>query len=61
MPKGTKVAKCVEDVMAQGKSKVSAIKICQKSTGMSYATGKKSKSRKTTVRGRYNRRKLKGG
>ena len=57
MPKGTKVAKCVEDVMAQGKSKVSAIKICQKSTGQSYMTGRKSKK---TVRGRYNRKKLKG-
>ena len=45
MPKGTKVANCVAKV-APSKGKVSAIKICQKSTGMSYATGKKSKHSK---------------
>ena len=43
MPKGTKVHSCVQKVMKQGKSKVSAIKICQKSTGQSYKTGRKSK------------------
>jgi hypothetical protein len=46
MPKGTKVAKCVSDVMKQGKDKVAAIKICQDSTGQAYSTGKKSKARK---------------
>lgn len=30
-------------VMASGKSKVSAIKICQSETGQSYKTGKKKK------------------
>jgi len=45
MPEGTKIARCVHDVMAKGHSKVSAIKICQASTGMSYQTGKPSKHR----------------
>lgn len=45
MPQGTKVAKCVGDVMKQGHDKVSAIRICQTSTGMSYQTGKPSKSK----------------
>lgn len=49
MPKGTKVHRCVQKVMRSGKSKPSAIKICQKSTGQSYMTGKpvrkKSKTR----------------
>jgi len=44
MPKGTKVYRCVHDI-APKKGKVSAIKICQKSTGMSYMTGKKSKKK----------------
>ena len=44
MPKGTKVYRCVQKVQAQGKSKASAIRICQESTGQSYKTGKKSKS-----------------
>jgi len=43
MPKGTKVYKCVHDLIKKGRSKVSAIRICQKSTGMSYKTGEKSK------------------
>lgn len=46
MPKGTKVAKCVKKVQAQGKSKGSAIAICQKATGKSYATGRKPKSKR---------------
>ena len=46
MPEGTKVARCVHEVMAKSNlSKVSAIRICQKSTGMSYQTGKPSKAR----------------
>lgn len=45
MPKGTKVSRCVEKVSrTMGKDK--AIPICQKSTGLSYATGKKPKSKK---------------
>lgn len=44
MPEGTKVAKCVKDVQKKGKGKVSAIKICQTSTGQSYQTGKPSKA-----------------
>lgn len=43
MPKGTKVARCVEKVK---KTKGSlAYAICQKSTGQSYATGKKLKKK----------------
>lgn len=42
MPKGTKVARCVEKV--KGKKGVNAYAVCQKATGMSYATGKKLKS-----------------
>ena len=45
MPKGTKVARCVKDVQKKGKGKVFAIKICQVSTGLSYASGKKPKSK----------------
>jgi hypothetical protein len=48
MPEGTKVAKCVADLMKKGHDKASAIKICQKSTGMAYATGKKPKHSKFT-------------
>ena len=47
MPKGSKVARCVRHVQDDGKSKVSAIKICQTSTGDSYRTGKKSKNENT--------------
>lgn len=43
MPKGTKVHRCVGKVRRSGKSKGSAIRICQKSTGQSYKTGRKSK------------------
>jgi len=44
MPKNTKVAKCVEKVK---KTKgTAAYAICQKSTGQSYATGKKHKGKK---------------
>jgi hypothetical protein len=39
MPKGTKVARCVEDVKKKG-SGVNPYAVCQKSTGQSYATGK---------------------
>ena len=46
MPKGTKVYRCVQKVIKGGKSKSSAIRICQKSTGQSYKTGKKSKKNK---------------
>ena len=42
MPKNSKVGRCVSKV-SKGKGKVSAIKICQKSTGQSYKTGRKSK------------------
>jgi len=45
MPKGTKVHKCVQKVMKTGKSKPSAIRICQASTGQSYQTGRKSKKK----------------
>lgn len=42
MPKNSKVGRCVRKV-GRKKSKVSAIKICQKSTGQSYKTGRKSR------------------
>jgi len=45
MPKGTKVYRCVHSLMKKGRSKKSAIKICQASTGQSYKTGRKSKKR----------------
>lgn len=40
MPTTGKIADCVRDVMKKGNSKEAAIKICQKSTGLAYATGK---------------------
>lgn len=40
MPENSKVARCVRRLVASGKDKVTAIKICQASTGQSYATGK---------------------
>jgi len=42
MPKGTRVSRCVSKV-DNSKPKGIAIAICQKSTGLSYATGKKPK------------------
>lgn len=47
MPKNSKVARCVQKVQASGKSKVSAIKVCQASTGQAYKTGSKSKAGKS--------------
>jgi len=38
MPKGTRVARCVEDIKAKGGGNPYAI--CQASTQQSYATGK---------------------
>lgn len=43
MPKGTKVHRCYSKLTSKGKSKASAAKICQKSTGQSLKTGKKAK------------------
>ena len=55
MPKGNKVHRCVQHVMDDGKEKGSAIAICQSSTGLSYATGKKPKKKfKEFVRERDN-------
>lgn len=45
-PEGTKVYKCVQELLKKGHSKVSAIRICQKSTGQAYATGKPPKKKK---------------
>lgn len=39
MPKGTRVSNCVEKV--KGQQGVNPYAVCQKSTGQSYATGKK--------------------
>lgn len=50
MPKNSKVGMCVRKVQRSGKSKVSAIRICQKSTGQSYNTGKKIKKKKKSKR-----------
>ena len=45
MPKGTRVARCVEHVKAKG-SGVNPYAVCQKSTKQSYATGKSLKKSK---------------
>lgn len=45
MPKNTPVARCVMKMMQEGKSKPSAMRMCQVSTKTSYATGKKPKSK----------------
>lgn len=45
MPKNSKVGRCVRKLTPK-KGKVSAIRICQKSTGQSYETGKKVKKKK---------------
>jgi hypothetical protein len=44
MPKGTKVARCVEKVKAKGK--VNPYAVCQASTHQSYKTGKPLKGKK---------------
>lgn len=46
MPKNSKVGRCVTKLTKKGKSKGSAIAICQKSTKQSYKTGKKTKKKK---------------
>lgn len=43
MPKGTKVHRCYEKLKGKGKGRAAAI--CQKSTGQSLKTGKRSKAR----------------
>ena len=45
MPKGTRVAKCVEKVKKSG-SKVNPYAVCQASTGQSYKTGKPLRKKK---------------
>jgi hypothetical protein len=42
MPKDSKVGRCVTR-LEKTKGKAAAIRICQKSTGMSYKTGKKKR------------------
>ena len=44
-PVGTKVHRCVMKNVRKGMGKGKAIAVCQKSTGKSYATGKKPKSK----------------
>jgi hypothetical protein len=46
MPAGTKVARCVKQLIWEGYDKATAIAICQKSTGESYATGEKIRLQK---------------
>lgn len=48
MPKGTKVYRCVQKLIKQGRDKATAIKICQESTGQSYKTGKSSQDSKSS-------------
>jgi hypothetical protein len=43
MPKGTRVARCVQKVKAKGTGNPYAI--CQASTGQAYSTGKKIKGK----------------
>jgi hypothetical protein len=47
MPKDSKTSRCVDAVMKKGKGtdKVTAIKICQAATKISYRTGEKSRSK----------------
>jgi hypothetical protein len=46
MPEGTKVARCVQKLVAKGYDKTKAIRICQESTGQSYVTGKSFKKKR---------------
>ena len=50
MPSGTAVERCFKKLIAEGKSKASAAKICQKSTGLSLKTGKRSKRKRRKKR-----------
>lgn len=45
MPKKSKVGRCVTKLTKKGADKGKAIRICQASTGLSYATGKKPKKK----------------
>jgi len=45
MPKGTKVARCVEKVKRKGKG-VNAYAVCQASTGQNYHTGQPLKKKR---------------
>lgn len=45
MPEGTRVYRCVQKLMKEGFDKVSAIRICQKTTGQAYMTGKPIKEK----------------
>ena len=45
MPKKSKVGRCVGKLEKKGMAPGKAIPICQESTGLSYATGKKPKSK----------------
>jgi hypothetical protein len=45
MPKGSKVGKCYDKLVKEGKAKGSAAAICQSSTGQSLETGKKPKKK----------------
>ena len=46
MPKGTKVERCYTKLKKGGASSGKAAAICQKSTGLSLATGKKPKRKR---------------
>lgn len=46
MPKDSKVGRCVTKLEKRGRSKGSAIAICQSSTGQSYKTGKATKRKR---------------
>ena len=47
MPKNSKVERCFQELKKAGKPVGSAAAICQKSTGQSLATGKKTKKSKS--------------
>lgn len=46
MPKGTKVAKCVEKVAAKSGKGANPYAVCQASSGQNYKTGKSIKGKK---------------
>lgn len=50
MPKGTKVARCVEHVKKKGSKGVNPYAVCQKSTGQSYATGRSTRKQRGQAR-----------
>jgi len=46
VPKGTRVYRCVQKLMAEGDDKPTAIRKCQASTRQSYMTGRSLKRKR---------------